>query len=108
MTTHHKNIDTNENKQYNKRDFVEYCLASFTPIHGDKIKKILNISGDEFRNLITIYNSSDCITRWNKIHKVVTNINYKDSLYDIRFITSFYTTSIQNYMDYKKINNTNA
>ena len=106
MATHHKNSNTNENKLYNKNDFIEYCMSSFKPIHGDKIKNILNITCDEFRSLMHIYKSSDCITRWNKIQQFVTNINYDGTQYDTRFITSFYTTSIQNYMDYKKHDNT--
>ena len=99
-----KLLNTMNNDNKHNITYQNLCRQKFIPIHGNNINKLIKLSSCDFENLLIIYKTSDCLTRWNKIKKYVSTMNFENISYSISFISSFYTTSIQHYIDFLKEN----
>jgi len=78
--------------------YKNYCKTHLTHISMDTVNTLLDIDPIHFNKLFSIYKSSECLKRWNAV-RVYISENITNTNYNTRFITSFYITSIQNYMD---------
>jgi hypothetical protein len=97
-----KSLNTMNNDNKHNIIYQNLCRQKFIPIHGNNINKLIKLSSLDFENLLNIYIKTDCLNRWNKIKKYVLTMHFENNSYDIAFISSFYTTSIQHYIDFLK------
>ena len=78
--------------------YKKYCRTHLTHISMDTMNTLLDIDPIHFNKLFSIYKSSECLKRWNAV-RVYISENINNTKYNARFLTSFYITSIQNYID---------
>ena len=97
-----KLLNTTNNDNKHNITYQNLCRQKFIPIHGNNINKLVKLSSLDFDNLLNIYIKTDCLNRWNKIKKYVSTMHFENNSYDIAFISSFYITSIQHYIDFLK------
>jgi hypothetical protein len=85
--------------------FKDYCKTNLTPIHGNKMNIIFNLINDvELNNIIEIYKTTDCLRVWNKIQSQMIILKNYDEIkknININFLTSFFVSGVQNYMEHK-------